>query len=401
MIKKLKWKFVAISMALVCAVLLAVFGTVLLMTRSSLERISNEALNRALQEGSSSFQAPGNGGGGAIPTFTVTIDESNTIYVTSNRFFKLDNDTLVAVCGECLDRGTQSGVLEKYGLRFLRADGDNATEIAFADLTYERGVLRGLLTTSAYVGGGAILILFTLCVLLSSLAVRPAQQAWDRQRSFVADASHELNTPLTVIISNVGLLAQQTQGTAQEERVERVKYEAERMKSLTGDLLSLARLDNPDRKLIRSEVNLSDIAYQSVLLFEPVFFDEGKEVRSHIEKDVRMIGDESQLKQLLEILLDNARKYGDAAMPVDVSVASLGKKKAALTVRNFGEVIPKEKLQHLFERFYRTDEARTQGGGYGLGLAIAKGIAQSHGGTIRADSDAANGTVFTVTLPTA
>ncbi|MEA4911714.1 MAG: HAMP domain-containing sensor histidine kinase [Oscillospiraceae bacterium] len=397
MIKKLKWKFVAIAMALVCAVLLTVFGVVFAVTSAGLSTRAASAMKSALKEDSLSFQVPG-GADSPVPTFTVRIDDSNTIFVTSNRYFKLDNDTLIAICEDCLARDTQTGVLESYNLRYLRVEEEEGTAIAFADMTYDRSVLKDLLQTSGCVFGAAAAVLFGVCWLLSSAAVRPAQQAWDKQRAFVADASHELNTPLTVIISNIGLLAQQAQSTDEEARVERVKFEAERMKSLTGDLLSLARLDNPDKKPIYAQVDLSALVYQCVLLFEPVFFDENKEIRSSVEKGLCVLGDEAQLKQLLEILLDNARKYGVAARPVDVCLAA-GKKKVELSVRSFGEVIPKEKLPHLFERFYRTDEARTQGG-CGLGLAIAKAVAEAHGGSIRAESDARNGTAFIVTLPT-
>ena len=230
----------------------------------------------------------------------------------------------------------------------------------------------------------------------------PGGKAWQQQRQFVADASHELKTPLTVLLADADILLAHPEQTIDSQRkwVEYIQDEARRMKELVEDLLFLARNDSAaEKERKRQPVVLSDVCWNCMLSFEPVAFERGAQVNGDIDPEVRLLGDEGQLRRLVTILLDNACKYAGPAGVVTLRLGRSGER-VTLTVHNTGEAISAEDQQHLFERFYRTDAARDrQKGGYGLGLSIVKEIIQAHGENIDVVSTEGVGTEFIFSLP--
>ena len=168
------------------------------------------------------------------------------------------------------------------------------------------------------------------------------------------------------------------------------------MKALVEDMLALSRAEI-GRAAPFAPVDLSDLVTDAALRFEPVAFEAGHPLEYDIQNGAALSGDRQQLDQLLEILLDNAVKYAAKDAPIRLTL-DVGGKNAVLAVENPGEPIPADKLPHLFDRFYRVDDARTGAAGFGLGLSIARQIVQRHHGSITAASDA-RATRFTVTLP--
>lgn len=168
------------------------------------------------------------------------------------------------------------------------------------------------------------------------------------------------------------------------------------MKSLVDSMLTLSRLEYlPTAK--KETVDLTDLAEEAVMRFQPVAFEAGHELNDHIAEGVALTGDREKLAQAAGVLLDNAIKYAAPGTPIGCTLEKAGNK-AVFTVENQGEAIPPEKLAHLFDRFYRADESRTGAQGFGLGLAIAQTIAQAHRGQIRCESDS-HSTRFILTLP--
>lgn len=178
------------------------------------------------------------------------------------------------------------------------------------------------------------------------------------------------------------------------------------MQGLVGDLLTLAKIDEEEAaaqsgaaRPALEEVDLSDVIEGEVLQFESVAFERGVKLGSQVEPGIKLRGNEQRLRRLAGTLIDNACKYVDDGGAVDVALSRAGKQ-AKLEVRNTGAPISPEDLPHVFDRFYRADKARTGGvGGHGLGLAIARAIAEEHGGTLTASSTQAEGTAFIATLP--
>ena len=212
----------------------------------------------------------------------------------------------------------------------------------------------------------------------------------------MSDASHELKTPLTVILSSTELAGGERDPEKTKQYVEGIRAESLRMKALVEDMLTLARTESGAKQTLDA-VNLSDTVLESALAFEPVAFESGRELSYNIQPELTVRGSAVQLRRLADILLDNAMKYAAAGTPVGLLLRREGRG-ALLQVENRGETIPAEKLPHLFDRFYRVDESRTGGEGFGLGLAIAQSIVQAHGGSIGCTS-AEGITRFTVTLP--
>ena len=221
-------------------------------------------------------------------------------------------------------------------------------------------------------------------------------RTWQDQQQFISDASHELKTPLTVILSSADLLEESASGE-QQRYVDNILAESRRMKELVEDMLTLSRTESGRAAAPFAPLDLSDLVTDAALRFEPVAFEAGHPLEYDIQNGLSLTGDCQQLDQLVDILLDNAVKYAAPGGAIRLTLNAAGRN-AVLAVENPGERIPAEKLSHLFDRFYRVDDARTGAAGFGLGLAIARQITARHKGTITAASDE-SATRFTVTLP--
>jgi len=406
LIRKLQLKFVAVCMAMVTTVLAVVFVSVYISAQHSIERNSQEVLERVMQEASSLIPGvslrPGlnfNNKDIHLPYFTVQVWE-NKAYVTSGTYADMeDTDALRSILGACLAREEDQGTLEQYGMRYLRRHNALSTHVAFVDMSMEQATLRSMMQAYLLIGCAALLLLLGVSVLLSRWATRPVEKAWRQQRQFLSDASHELKTPLTVILSNAELM----ESAGLEERPARwadnIRSEAQQMKTLVEEMLTLARAESMERSTVFSQTSLSDISIDCILLFEPVAFESGKHLEYSIRKDLFVSGDSDSLKRLISILLDNAIKYGVPGGIIRLT-ADLNDRGVRLEVsnENGGKAIPADVLPHLFERFYRADASRGEQSGFGLGLSIAAAIAADHKGTLKAESDAES-TRFILTLP--
>lgn len=221
------------------------------------------------------------------------------------------------------------------------------------------------------------------------------QTTEDARRRFVSDASHELKTPLTVILSSADLLAESAPAEEQTY-VENIRAESRRMKKLVEEMLTLFRAESVRRETAFSEVDLSDVVTDAALRFEPVVFESGRRLLYTIDEGLQVSGDRDALERLTGILLDNAVKYAPQGTDIRLTLTHQDRT-ACLAVENGGDPIPPEVAAHLFDRFYRADSSRT-GTGFGLGLAIARAIVQNHRGNIVCRSQEGLNR-FSVTLP--
>ena len=244
MIKCLRWKMVGINMAIVTAVLLTVFASVFFISRAGLARESTLALEEALQTGTYDPLTPGQAAG-SRPCFVAVVYDGGTVRVSGSSYYRFDDEqTLLAIIQDCLDQTDDEGVLRDYQLRYLRVQTPLTTRIAFTDSSGEQSTLRQLLRSSLLLGLGALAVLFGFSYLLSGLAVRPVERAWNEQQRFVSDASHELKTPLTVILSSSDLLAQEESPTKRAQYLDNIRAESQRMRRLVEGMLTLARGDS-------------------------------------------------------------------------------------------------------------------------------------------------------------
>lgn len=395
MIRRLRWKVIGLNMGMVFCVLLAVFAAVYFSSRAGIARSVQHQLQQVLQTGSGyDLSQPGQEG---VPCFVAEVYASGTVRVSGNSYYDLtDKEALVDIVTAALTADSDEGVLAEHHLRYLRQTGLLSTRIAFTDSTLEQATLRSLLTGSLLIVLAALAVLFVCSYVLSGAVTRPVGRAWQQQKQFLSDASHELKTPLTVILSSTELL-EQSAAPEQKQYVDNIRAESRRMKQLVEDMLTLSRIQRSDAPLPDTAADLSDAAANVALRFEPVAYEAGLTLSYDIAPGLLVRGDSDKLEQAVAVLLDNAIKYAAPGTEVRLDAVRQGKN-ACLWVENEGDPIPADKLPHIFDRFYRADESRTDGGSFGLGLSIAKAIVEAHRGVIRCDSGGST-TRFTITLP--
>lgn len=215
--------------------------------------------------------------------------------------------------------------------------------------------------------------------MLTNWLIRPVEEAFLKQKQFIFDASHELKTPLSVIMTSAECLSKNPKET---KWLDNIQSETERMNKLVLDLLNLAKYDNSYENRVLSVIDLSKLVEKSVLTFESLIYDKGLNLKYHIDQDVNFKCVDSEIKQLIEILVDNAIKHAYDKSTITVDLIKK-KDEISLVVKNRGDKIPKEEQYKIFERFYRSDNSRNRNENrFGLGLAIAKNIVLSHNGKI-------------------
>ncbi len=400
MLKKLRFKFVIINMTLITAMLIVIFGMIVCFTQENLESQSVQMLQTVAND---PFQSgpPGTRRDEVnLPYFIVTVSPwADMLTVTSNSdSFDLSDEALLqAITEAALSSDGQVGVLREYSLRFYKSTSFMGDSIVFADISSELATMEDLIRTCVMIGVLGFLVFWFISLRLANWAIKPVEEAWAQQKQFVADASHELKTPLTVIMTDAELLQNPEYDEEAKERFSAsILTMAQQMRLLVEGLLELARVDNGAVKTAFVQVDLSALVEDGCLPFEPLYFERGLMLESRVDPGIVLKGSPTHLEQVLKILLDNAMKYSE---PGTVTVTL--KRHAGgclLTVSNPGAPMAPEDLKNIFKRFYRVDKARSRDGSYGLGLSIAENIVLEHGGRIWAESTAGQN-IFHIQLP--
>ena len=399
MIKNLRLKFVCINMLIVLILLSTMLGLLFFSTQQRMERDSIQMMRSMAAGPMMPFRPDDRSGEMKLPFFRLTLDKEGKLVYAEGNFYDLSDDEFLQELIDSARAGEkESGVLKVYNLRYLRRSTDREEIIVFADITGETATVQHLLTRTMVVELAGLGLFLVVSILLARWATKPVEEAWQRQKQFVSDASHELKTPLTVILTDTELLESET--CTQEDRkrfASSIHTMGEQMRGLVEELLSLTRADQAEPLRNQETVDWSSCVEDAVLPFEPIFFEQGLMVETEIQPGVMVRGNEAQLRQVTEILLDNAQKYCTPSTTTKVTLQQQGHT-VRLSVVNEGEAIPKEELEKIFRRFYRLDKARSMNHSYGLGLAIAKQIVENHGGKIWAESEEGENR-FIVQLP--
>lgn len=398
MIKRLRTKFVCINMAIVTAMLCVIFSLVIHFTSLGMERDSFEMMHTVARSPHQS-DAPGKYGPGTqLPHFILQTDPDGKWMISGRGNYDLTDTAMLSELIR-LSSTQKSGILKDYGLRFVRASTPAGQRIVFADISRERSIMNNLLQTCLLIGSLSFVVFLIISILLAHWAVKPVEAAWEQQRQFVADASHELKTPLTVILSNAQMLYGNVENPELREKlIGNILTVSQQMRDLVAKLLNSAQVDQGIDAAERSLFDLSETVFSAILPFDSIFYEQEKELDSQIEDDIWVRGSRSHLVQVVDILLDNAQKYSSQRGHTWVSLKRQGINYCLLTVSNEGTSITSKELKDIFKRFYRSDAARERTGSYGLGLSIAEAIIKEHKGRIWAESkDGIN--TFAVQLP--
>lgn len=307
--------------------------------------------------------------------YSVAISNNGSVLAVDNGNKELyNNDKLTQIAKRILDEKKLSG--RTSNLSYVVKDKNGYTLVAFMDNTVSEAGLRTMLRYVLIVGFTSIIGMFLISLSLSKRIIKPLEENDRKQKQFISDASHELKTPVAIIGTNTELLSREI---GNNEWLENIKYENERMGILIKQLLDLSHAE--DVIVSIENINFSRIILGEILAFESFAFEKGKEFIIDIDEDVYLIGNQIQLKQLVSILLDNAIRHSSGK---NININLKRKNNTIeLNLINDSNEIPQEKLNHIFDRFYRVDEVRnSEDLHYGIGLSIAKAIIEKHGGNI-------------------
>ena len=280
-------------------------------------------------------------------------------------------------------------IFNNYSYLFLKNDNS----LIIMDNSNEQSIVMKSIRTSIIIFAILELVIIFISKKITSWIIKPVIETFNKQKQFIADASHELKTPLAVIIASSEALENEP---TQTKWLDNIKLESERMNNLISDLLEMAKSENGIKEQYVIE-NLSKIVEREVLTFESLIFEKNLKLDYEIQENINLSCNSNQIKQLVAILIDNAIKHSELKGKIIIKLKK-EKSNIILTVSNKGKEIPKEEQEKIFERFYRADESRNRNDNrYGLGLAIAKNIVTNHSGEITVNCE--NGyTTFKVIL---
>lgn len=308
--------------------------------------------------------------------YSVALSQDEQILATDigeNQLY--DEVTLQKYAKEILKSNSERGI--KDNLIYLVSKKNSYTLVAFMDNTLMRESMTTLFRYTLVFGGLVLITLFFIALYLAKRIVKPLEESYLKQKQFISDAGHELKTPVAVVTANADLLAREI---GENQWLANIQYENERMGKLVGQLLELARTENI--KMQTECLEFSRLVEGETLPFESIAFDKGILLKTEIAENIYVMGNSTQLSQLVSILVDNAIRHSNKGKEITVKLID-NRNSTNLSVINAGEPIAPEKIEHLFERFYRADEARSgDDNHYGLGLAIAKAIVTAHKGKI-------------------
>ena len=400
MIRKLRIKFICVIMVIVMVLLGCILGVVIHFTAQNMQ-MQSISMMRTIATTPFQQGIPGKTHDDQVrlPFFTVQISTRGEMIAVSGGYFDLtDREYLQEIVNSALLSDREIGELDEHGLRYLKKVVPRGYTIVFSDTTTESATLKQLFYSCMAIFLVAMIVFFGVSILLSHWVIKPVEKAWDQQRQFVADASHELKTPLSVIMTNAELMQDKDISEEDQKTYSRnilsVTYQ---MRSLVENMLEMARVDNGTVKMNFTTVNLSELVSDAALSFQLLYEEKGMGLLCAAADNIEIRGSEQHLYQVLDVLLDNALKYSTPSSEVNVNLVSAGKS-CILSVASPGEPISGEDLKNIFKRFYRADKARAMNGSYGLGLSIAESIVEAHKGKIWAQSGNGYNTFF-VQLP--
>ena len=394
LIKRQRIKFTLVTTALGAVLLLVLLGGFFVMSYVSNKLSMTAALDKALTAPNSYNEVASP----AMRCFYLLIKEDGTVKVKTD----------LAYYGECKEKivnkasDTRQGTFQIGDYYFICSskDMDNGTLIAIIDRTEHHSLLVNTALQIVLLYCLSVILIALLAFLASARLLHPVAESFKKQRDLVANASHELKTPLTVISTNLSVIKSEPATTVEENGkwIESIDAQIERMQDLIQNMLELSKMEQAE--IPKEEIDFSMLAEGACLTFEPICFEKNVNLFTTIQPNIRVNGEKSALERLIVILLDNAIKYCTENGKVGLKLSG-DQKKARLSVMNTGEAISKEEAQHVFDRFYRTDGARKNedGRSFGLGLSIAEATVKAHGGTITCHGVENKGTVFTVLLP--
>ena len=409
MFKKLRLQFLLLIMTIITIVMVISFTFVYIITNQNILSENHQRLDSVVLEHTYASSFPNadhdemlvwtfedNSTSFDTYIFMRLNEQNNLTQLNTTAPFEMDfyNDFVQNRLG-AMQSGDIVQLEDRQWLTYVNT-AENERIFAMLDITDRMTILQDLLVTFTTIGVGMLMLIFCISLIFSTYTVKPVEQAWNKQKQFIADASHELKTPLAIISAN--LSAMKAKPAASEKFTGYIEVQTKRMSGLITHLLTLAKYDNLTINSDVKLVNLSEMVLNTILNIEVLAYEKGIDITYDIDSNIYLLSNEEKIVQLLTLLLDNALKYGDHGKKIVLLSLKKQLKTIVLEMSNYVDIDKNLNLEKLFDRFYRADDARVyKEGGYGLGLSIAKVIVEELNGQLSARLDE-DQIIFTITL---
>lgn len=338
--------------------------------------------------------------------FSVTLNLNGELKSTrTDRISAVDSETAAEMAKEIYSSGKVIGFSGDYRFRKTVNTKNDTILIVFYDCGRSLSNVRAFLFISIAISLICLLLVYILIAISSKAVIRPAAEAYEKQRQFITDAGHELKTPLAIINADADVLEMELDGECEEdssnEWLTDIRKQTTRLTELTNSLIYLAKTEEGTKNAFTfMDFPVSDVIAQEAESFKGPAQAAGKNLDIKIEENLSMNGDQKAIRQLVDIFLDNAIKYSPEGGTISVKLKKSGRY-IGLTVTNSAKTpVTKEQTKHMFDRFYRTDASRNSDtGGYGIGLSIAKSIVEAHKGKISANTQDGSKLTIAAVMP--
>ena len=441
MIKKLRLKFILVSMLAITIVMVMLIGVINIMNYRSVVNSADRIL-AMLTDGGGRFPGIGrtdndSGNRTRRPSrneedfirritrsvtgeddenspelryesrfFSVTLSIDGTVTNTrTDRISAVDSEDAALMAKEIYSSGSVVGFKGDYRYRKTISPKNDTILIIFYDCGRSLSNARTFLITSVGISLICLLLVYILITLFSKAVIRPTAEAYEKQKQFITDAGHELKTPLAIINADADVLEMELdcdpEAGATNEWLEDIRKQTARLTELTGNLIYLAKTEEGTKDAFTFvDFPVSDVVAQEAESFKGPAQAAGKNIDIKIEENLSMNGDQKAVRQLVDIFMDNAIKYSPDGGTITVKFKKTGRYIGLSVTNSTKTPVTKENTKHMFDRFYRTDASRNSDtGGYGIGLSIAKSIVEAHKGKITANPQDENKLTVTAVMP--
>ena len=332
--------------------------------------------------------------------FSIRLDDAGSVtYVDTGRIAAVDMESAVAYAEQAMETGKERGFVDNYRFVVTEAsDGD--TLVIFLDCGRSLDTFRTFLIASAAMAAAGCLGVLLLVVLFSGRIVRPVAESYEKQKRFITDAGHEIKTPLAIIDADADVLELDLEDE-DNEWLQDIRRQTRRLTELTNDLVYLSRMEEQQHDTAAMvDFPLSDVVSETAQGFQSRALQKEQVFTQSIQPMLTLHGDEKAIRQLTSILLDNAVKYTPEGGKIDLKLEQQGRNVVLTVYNDAASPVPRESMDKLFDRFYRTDPSRSSvTGGHGIGLSIARAVVQAHKGRITASTTDEKSLKITAILP--
>ncbi len=408
MIRKLKMKFVALAMSALLILMIMVVASMNIVNYYSVSAECDMILS-ILSSNRGAFPQPGAEFGKPLPPnmspetpyesryFTIVIGQNGTVNTADmSQIASIDRATAIQYAQTVIEKGDEKGFIDDYRY-ILNYEGANI-RISFLDCGIRLDIFRTFLYTSSGVAFAGLVAVFLVVFVLSGKIIKPIAESYEKQKQFITDAGHEIKTPLTIMNANVDLLEMEL--GAENESLHDISQQIKRLRSLTDELVSLARMEEAETSLAKIAFPISEVIAEFVQPFHHLAISQGKKFVCNIQPGLSFVGNDKAIQQLVGLMLDNALKYSPECGVVALTLAKQNRNLYISAFNTTQTTIQSEQLKFIFDRFYRTDASRnSETGGHGIGLSIAKAIVKAHNGKINAWTTDGQSFQITASLP--